>query len=160
MIESEKGQALPLAMMALALGTLIITPFLGHAGTSISSSRIYGDSIMHQGAGDAGIGHAIWSLTWGDLAAAVPEIGDEITYQMPESVNNLKTTVTVTTTDISGDKGASGKSEGKGQDNKKNNKDKAASAAYRIVAATDLRKIDAQVNIAGTTVSVVSWQVE
>ena len=159
-MKSENGQALPLAMMALAFGTLIIAPFLGHAGTSISSSRVYSDSIMHQGACDAGIEHAIWSLTWGDLAATVPEAGDEITYQVPESVNNLTTTVTVTTTDTSGDKGAGGKSGDKQQDNKKDKKNKATTAAYRIVATTGLRTINVQINITGATVSVVSWQVE
>jgi hypothetical protein len=101
-MKSEKGQALPLAMMALAFGTLVIAPFLGHAGTNISSSRAYGDIILHQGACDAGIEHAIWSLTWGDLAEAIPETGDEITYRLGEPVNDLTTTVTVTADNLDG----------------------------------------------------------
>ena len=100
----EKGQALPLAMMALALGTLIITPFLGHAGTSLIGSRVYGETIMHQGSCDAGVEHAIWNLIWNDLGEQIPETGDEITYQLSEAVNNLTTTITVTA-NVTGDGG-------------------------------------------------------
>ena len=96
MFGSEKGQALPLAMMALAFGALIITPFLGHAGTSLTGSRIYGDIIRHQASCDAGIEHAIWNLTRGSLAEQIPETGDTVTYQLAETLNNLTTTVTVT----------------------------------------------------------------
>jgi hypothetical protein len=96
MMDDEKGQALPLAMMALTFGALVIAPFLGHAGSSLIGSRIYGEAIMHQSSCDAGVEHAIWGLIWGDLAEKIPETGDEITYQLSEKVNNLTTTVTVT----------------------------------------------------------------
>jgi hypothetical protein len=96
MLRSEKGQALPLAMMALAFGALVIAPFLGHAGTSLISSRVYSDIIKHQASCDAGIEHAIWNLTRGDLTEQIPESGDSVTYQLAETLNNLTTTVTVT----------------------------------------------------------------
>ena len=95
-MKDEKGQALPLAMMALAFGTLIIAPFLGHAGSSLIGSRVYSETIMHQGSCDAGVEHAIWNLIWSDLSEQIPETGDEITYQLSEMVNDLTTTVTVT----------------------------------------------------------------
>ena len=98
----EKGQALPLAMMALAFGTLIIAPFLGHAGTSLIGSRVYGETILHQGSCDAGVEHAIWNLIWNDLGEQIPDTGDEITYQLGEAVNNLTTTITVTA-NVTGD---------------------------------------------------------
>ena len=60
-MKDEKGQALPLAMIALAFGTLIIAPFLGHAGRSLIGSRVYSETIMHQGSCDAGVEHAIWN---------------------------------------------------------------------------------------------------
>jgi hypothetical protein len=101
-MKNEKGQALPLAMMALAFGTLVIAPFLGHAGSSLIGSRTYGEIIMHQGACDAGVEHAIWGLVWGELAAKIPETGDTITYQLDEKVNELTTMVTVTA-NITGD---------------------------------------------------------
>ena len=94
--KNESGQALPLAMMALAFGTLIIAPFLGHAGTSLIGSRTYGEAILHQASCDAGIEHAIWSLTRGTLADQIPDTGDTVTYQLSEALNNLTTSVTVT----------------------------------------------------------------
>ncbi len=106
-MKNEKGQALPLAMMALAFGTLIITPFLGHAGSSLIGSRVYGETILHQGSCDAGVEHAIWGLIWSDLAEKIPETGDEITYKLSEMVNNLTTTITVTA-NVTGDGGTIG----------------------------------------------------
>jgi hypothetical protein len=96
MMNSEKGQALPLAILALAIGMLVIAPFLGHASTSLISSRTYGEAIAHQNACDAGVEHAIWSLTRGGLAEQLPDPGDEITYQLGETLNGVSTTVTVT----------------------------------------------------------------
>ncbi len=95
-MNSEKGQALPLAMMALALGTLVITPFLSHAGSGLIGSLTYGETIIHQSSCDAGIEHAIWNLTRGSLAEQIPEPGDEVTYQLGEKLNGLTTSITVT----------------------------------------------------------------
>ena len=95
-MNSEKGQALPLAILALAIGMLVIAPFLGHASASLISSRTYGEAIAHQNACDAGVEHAIWSLTRGGLAEQLPDPGDEITYQLGETLNGVSTTVTVT----------------------------------------------------------------
>ena len=95
-MNSEKGQALPLAILALAIGMLLIAPFLGHASASLIGSRIYGEAIAHQNACDAGVEHAIWSLTRGGLAEQLPDPGDEITYQLGETLNGVSTTVTVT----------------------------------------------------------------
>jgi hypothetical protein len=95
-MKSEKGQALPLAIMALAIGTLLIAPFLGHAGASIIGSRTYGEAISYRNASDAGVEHAIWSLVKGGLGDSLPNPGDQITYQLPETINGATTTVTVT----------------------------------------------------------------
>jgi len=61
-MNSEKGQALPLAMLALAFGTLVISPFLGHASSSLVGSRIYGQVISEQYSCDAGVEWALWRL--------------------------------------------------------------------------------------------------
>jgi hypothetical protein len=92
----EKGQALPLAIMALAIGTLVITPFVGHASSSLIGSITYGEAIAHRSASDAGVEHAIWSLTRGSLAEQIPEAGDEVTYQLGETLNGVTTSITVT----------------------------------------------------------------
>ena len=62
MRNSEKGQVLPVALLALAAGVLIIIPFLGHASSSLVSSRIYGQAITEQYSCDAGVEWALWRL--------------------------------------------------------------------------------------------------
>jgi len=95
-MNGEKGQALPLAIMALTIGTMLIVPFLGHAGSSIIGSRTYGEAIDYRNACDAGVEHAIWSLFYNDLGSSIPDPGDQITYQLPETINGVTTSVTVT----------------------------------------------------------------
>jgi hypothetical protein len=95
-MNGEKGQALPLAMMALAIGMLVITPFLGHASASVLGSRTYAQSITGSSACDAGVEHVIWSLTRGNLAEQLSQPGDHVTYQLGEPINGLTTSVTVT----------------------------------------------------------------
>jgi hypothetical protein len=101
-MNSQDGQALPLAITALAIGALLVAPFLGYAGTDLLGSRVYGEAIAQQSAGDAGIEHAIWSLTKGDLAEHFTQPGDELTYQLGETINGLTTSVTVTANAIGG----------------------------------------------------------
>lgn len=87
----QKGQALPLAIMALALGTLVITPFLGHASSSLTGSRLYEQGITELYSCDSGIEYAIWSLQNGELE--VPE-GEAET--LPEfTINNKMVDVSV-----------------------------------------------------------------
>ncbi len=95
-MNGEKGQALPMAILALAIGALVIAPFLGNASSSLIGSRVYGETIAQQSASDAGVEHAIWSLTRGSLAEQFSGPGDTVTYQLPETLNGLVTTVTVT----------------------------------------------------------------
>jgi hypothetical protein len=62
MRDSEKGQVLPLALLVLAAGVLLVAPFLGHAGTTLIGSRIYGQAVTEQYSCDAGIEWALWRL--------------------------------------------------------------------------------------------------
>ena len=62
MRNSEKGQALPLALLVLAVGMLVIPPFVGHASSSLIGSRIYGQAISEQYSCDAGVEWALWRL--------------------------------------------------------------------------------------------------
>jgi hypothetical protein len=82
--------------MALAIGSLLVAPFLGYAGTDLIGSRVYGEAIAGQSACDAGIEHAVWSLTKGDLAGQFTQPGDQVTYQLDELINGLTTGITVT----------------------------------------------------------------
>jgi len=90
-MNSQKGQALPLALVALAIGILTIAPFLGHAGSSLIGSRIYEQSISEQYAADAGVEYAIWHLQSGE--SEVPEGGE---LELPQfSLNSRSVDVTI-----------------------------------------------------------------
>jgi len=66
MMNNQKGQALPVALVILAAGILIITPFLSHASSNVTGSRIYGQAITEQYSADAGVEYAIWQLLNGE----------------------------------------------------------------------------------------------
>ena len=86
MMNSEKGQTFPLALIALALGSLVISPFLSHANTLLIGSGIYEQAITEKYSADAGVEYAIWSLQSGE--AEVPEGGE---LELPEFAINNKT---------------------------------------------------------------------
>jgi hypothetical protein len=94
-IKSEKGQVLPLVMIAIMIGAMVIPPFLGHAGSSLIGSRTYRESLDAQYACDSGAEHAIWNLTDGGIAASIPNDGDTVSYSLPELINGLTTNVTI-----------------------------------------------------------------
>lgn len=85
-MNSQKGQALPLALLALAIGMLTIAPFLGHVSSSLIGSRIYEQAISEQYSADAGVEYAIWNLQSGE--SEVPE-GEEL--ELPQFTLNSKT---------------------------------------------------------------------
>ncbi len=62
MINSEKGQALPIALLALAMGSLVIAPSLGYTSTGLIGSRVYGQAITEQYSAGAGVEFALWRL--------------------------------------------------------------------------------------------------
>ncbi len=61
-MNGEKGQVLPLVLLALAIGSVVVTPFVGHAGSSLIGSRIYRQAITEQYSCDAGVEWALWRL--------------------------------------------------------------------------------------------------
>ena len=71
MMNSEKGQVLPLALLALLVGTLAVTPFLAHAGSSLIGSGIYGQAMRERYSAEAGVEYALWHLQGG--GSAVPQ---------------------------------------------------------------------------------------
>lgn len=94
---SEKGQALPLALIALGLGALLVGAFLSYTSTNLITSRVLGQAAEGQHAADAGIEDAIWNLMYGGLATSVLTTpGDSTSYSLDETVNGLTPTVTVT----------------------------------------------------------------
>lgn len=95
-MKGEKGQALPVAIVALAVGALVVVPFLSHAGSSLIGSRVLGDIIAEESASDAGVENAIWNLTWGSMAKGFTHAGDQVSYQLGETLNGFNPTITIT----------------------------------------------------------------
>jgi len=95
MKNGEKGQALVIALALVGFGALVVTPFLGHAGSGLIGSRLYGETISEQYSGDAGVEHAIWDLTYDDLADQLTSPGDSVSYQLGEAINGIAANITV-----------------------------------------------------------------
>ncbi|MGD0795350.1 MAG: hypothetical protein ABR958_07195 [Dehalococcoidales bacterium] len=95
-MKDERGQALPVAIVALAIGALVVVPFLSHAGSSLIGSKVHGNILAEQSAADAGVEHAIWSLTWGNLARQFTHAGDQVSYQLEETINGFNPAITIT----------------------------------------------------------------
>ena len=95
-MKDEKGQALPLALVALAIGSLLVTPFLRSVSVHSIAARNYSGSIAEQYSSDAGVEDAIWNLTNGTLAEQLTAPGDTASYSLSQSVNGVAPTVSVT----------------------------------------------------------------
>ena len=63
LVNDSNGQALPLALAALALGGLLVTPFLVNASANLLASRHVDSSIRDYYSADAGVEWALWRLT-------------------------------------------------------------------------------------------------
>jgi predicted acyltransferase (DUF342 family) len=85
-MKSQRGQALPLAMMALLIGSLVISPFLSHASSNLIGSGVYEQGITERYSCDAGIEYAIWGLQSGTL-----DVEESATEVLPAFTINSKT---------------------------------------------------------------------
>ncbi len=142
-LREEKGQALALALIALAAGFLLVTPFVDSVSTKLLASRKYRASVVEQYAGDAGIEDAIWRINY---ESVVITPGSTLSYALDEPVNGIIANVSVTR--ISGGQGG-GQGQGQGGAGGKN---------YDIVSSAGDTTIEVSVNVLAGDVSIVSWQ--
>lgn len=131
-MKAEKGQALPLVLIAIMIGALVIPPFLGHAGTSLIGSKNYAQAVYSQYAADSGAEHAVWNLTYGGLTANISSPGDNVTYELDELINGLETTITVTNTD---------------------------NTVYEIVSEAGDNSVTAEVTFQSGNLTILSWYI-
>lgn len=82
-LNSEKGQALPIVLALLVFGGLTIAPSLSYTATSLNNSRIVEESVNGAYAADAGVEDALWSLRNG-----IPP-----STQLLENVNQMVVTI-------------------------------------------------------------------
>ena len=61
-INSEKGQALPIVLALLVLGGITIAPTLNYAATSLNSGRAIKDGVKGFYAAEAGVEDTLWCL--------------------------------------------------------------------------------------------------
>jgi hypothetical protein len=134
MLNGEKGQALPLVLIAIALGALVIPPFLNNTGTSLIGTRTYNEEIAAQYAADSGAEYAIWDLKYGDLSGQIPLVDDNVSYALGENVNGLAVNITVTKT---GDP-----------------------STYLIVSSAGSSALDVSASVNSTDTNISTWQFE
>ncbi len=135
-IRSESGQSLPLVLVALAVGVLIVMPFLHSTSTYSIASRNYNNAILVQYSCEAGVEHAIGNLTYGTLASQMGSPGANVSYTLWESINGYTPSIVVT----------------RGSGN--------TSIEYEIISTTEGKKTRVDINIQGGNVSIDSWQIE
>ncbi len=102
-LSAQEGRALALALVALAIGCLLIPPFLSYISTNLFASIATEEGMKEQYAADAGVEYVVWkllkdpnfreSLRWSDEDNPIP-------VDMPTSVNAIIPIVSVANLDI------------------------------------------------------------
>lgn len=65
--QSESGRALVIALVALAVGVLLVTGFLYYVSTSQLATRAAHEQTTDRYSADAGVEYGLWQLQYGGL---------------------------------------------------------------------------------------------
>lgn len=97
-IRSESGRSLPAALITLAVGSLLLTPFLSFISSRALGSRAAGESFMAQYAADAGIEYGIWSILYAPVFRSQVDnnLGTPQTLAFPAPLNGFTPVISVT----------------------------------------------------------------
>lgn len=95
-VRDERGQALPLALVALAIGALLVPVFMQSVSVHTVAARNNSSSLVQQYSAEAGIEDAIWQLASGDLASELTFPGDTTGYTLSAPVNDIVPGILVT----------------------------------------------------------------
>ncbi len=85
-MNNQRGQALILVLIALALGSLLITPTLNYVSTGLLETRLLKQQLLEQYAADAAVEYSLWQLKYN-----VDGLTDQLDPENPSS----NTTITV-----------------------------------------------------------------
>jgi hypothetical protein len=93
-MERQRGSAFILVLIALALGSLLITPTLNYVSTGITEARVSKELLLNEYAADAAIEYGMWQLKYN-----VDGIIDGLNVENPSSstsitVNGIEVPVT------------------------------------------------------------------
>ncbi len=95
-LSSQGGRSLPLALIALAIGALLIPPFLAYINTNLLACRAIERGIKELYAADAGVEYVAWKLANDPLFLEALWLStDPLTVTTPTSVNAMMPTVQV-----------------------------------------------------------------
>lgn len=97
----QQGQAFPLVLVILSIGSILVSGFLTSANSSLLNARVYSDPIADIYAADAGIEDAIWGLQYGALGDTLDASGGYLEYTLHEPVNDLSVTISLNGTSSS-----------------------------------------------------------
>src|SRR5947208_1639945 len=86
-LKGTRGQALPIAMGALALGAILITPLLAGAGTDSQATNLVGMRSKERYSMDAGIEWSGWRLLSNPQLTAVTSFTAAPLQPLPANVN-------------------------------------------------------------------------
>ena len=93
MRSGERGYALILVLILLAVGALLLVPTLSLASTTLKSKQITTDILMEQYARDGGVEYALWELQYGTVTSQLSTEGEEANYQI--TLNGVTPDVTI-----------------------------------------------------------------
>jgi hypothetical protein len=90
----ESGQAVVIALVALAVGILLVAGFLYYVTTSQRASQAAQEQAIDHYSTDAGVEHAIWRLTYESGFTSTLDSGAPVTYTI--TINGQTVAITVT----------------------------------------------------------------
>lgn len=93
-MKGQRGQILPLALIALGLGAALSVSLLAFTGSALGISRKAERNVVADYSADAGVEHAIWRLRYEPGFADSLTEGDPTSYSM--SINDMDVDMTVT----------------------------------------------------------------
>ena len=83
-----------MALALLAVGVLLLTPLVAHAGTSLTDSETCREEVLEYGTADAGVEHAMWRLKYEEgFAQALTDGGPTADYAV--SVNSTDVPISI-----------------------------------------------------------------
>ncbi|MFH1142045.1 MAG: hypothetical protein V1724_10425, partial [Chloroflexota bacterium] len=96
-MRGEEGQALPITLLLLGVGSIMVMPFLTLTSNGLMASRDFAGLQYGQYAADAGAEDALWRLRYGGLTTTLLTLpGFTTTYPLSQTVNGVSASVTVT----------------------------------------------------------------
>ncbi len=94
-VDGQRGSALILVLIALALGSLIITPTLNYVGTGLLETRVSEEMLLNQYSADAAVEYSLWQLKY-DVDGLTDQLGPENpSSNTTITVNGMEVPVTI-----------------------------------------------------------------